>query len=81
MCIRDREAAEQIQDLYLAGKKEEAMAAVPQEFLDATSMVGDEGYVRERIEAYRAAGVTRLQVHPVGENPLELIEKVKGWAG
>ena len=75
------EAAEQIQDLYLAGKKEEAMAAVPQEFLDATSMVGDEGYVRERIEAYRAAGVTRLQVHPVGENPLELIEKVKGWAG
>ncbi len=75
------EAAEQIQDLYLAGKKEEAMAAVPQEFLDATSMVGDEGYVRERIEAYRAAGVTRLQVPPVGENPLELIEKVKGWAG
>ena len=74
------EAAEQIQDLYLAGKKEEAMAAVPQEFLDATSMVGDEGYVRDRIEAYRAAGVTRLQVHPVGENPLELIEKVKGWA-
>ena len=74
------EEAEQIQDLYLAGKKEEAMAAVPQDFLDATSMVGDEGYVRERIEAYRAAGVTRLQVQPVGDNPLELIEKIKGWA-
>ncbi|MEZ5374392.1 MAG: LLM class flavin-dependent oxidoreductase [Microthrixaceae bacterium] len=74
------EEAEQIQDLYLAGRKEEAMAAVPQDFLDATSMVGDEGYVRERIEAYRAAGVTRLQVQPVGDNPLELIEKIKGWA-
>lgn len=73
------EEAEKIQDLYLAGKKEEAMAAVPQDFLDATSMVGDEGYVRERIEAYRAAGVTCLQVQPVGDNPLELIEKVKGW--
>ena len=74
------EQAARIQDLYLAGKKEEAMAAVPQEFLDATSMVGDEGYVRDRIEAYRTAGVTRLQVHPVGEKPLELIEKIKGWA-
>jgi F420-dependent oxidoreductase-like protein len=71
--------AEQIQDLYLDGKKEEAMAAVPQDFLDATAMVGDEGRVRDRIEAYRAAGVTCLQVQPVGDNPLELIEKVKGW--
>nr|WP_291825519.1 LLM class flavin-dependent oxidoreductase [Candidatus Microthrix sp.] len=71
--------AEQIQDLYLAGRKDEAMAAVPQEFLDATAMVGDEGRVRERIEAYRAAGVTRLQVQPMGDNQLQLIEKVKGW--
>jgi len=68
-----------IQDLYLAGKKEEAMAAVPQEFLDATAMVGDEGQVRERVEAYAAAGVTHLSVQPVGEDPLGLIEKVKSW--
>ena len=53
--------AEQIQELYLSGHKEEAMAKVPQEFLDATSMVGDEGYVKERVEAYRAAGVTHLR--------------------
>ena len=71
--------AEQIQDLYLSGRKEEAMAAVPQDFLDATAMVGDEGWARERVEAYAAAGVTRLQVTPVGPDQLALIEKVKSW--
>ena len=72
--------AELIQDLYLAGHKAEAEAAVPDDYLAATSMVGDEGFVRERIEAYKAAGVTRLSIAPVGDDPLRLIEKVKAWA-
>ncbi len=72
--------AAQIQELYLQGKKDEAAALVPDDFLDATAMVGDEGWVKERIEAYRAAGVTHLQIMPVGEKPLEIIEKVKAWA-
>ena len=71
--------ARQIQDLYLSGRKDEAMAAVPADFLDATAMVGDEGRVRERVEAYANAGVTRLQVTPVGGDPLPLISKVKSW--
>lgn len=74
------EAAEKIQDLYLAGKKEEAAAAVPDEFVELTNLVGPESYVRERVEAFRAAGVTQLNVTPVGEKPAELIEKVKEWA-
>ena len=74
------EEAEKIQDLYLEGKKDEAAALVPDDFLDATAMVGDEGWVKERIEAYKAAGVTHLQITPVGEKPLEIIEKVKAWA-
>lgn len=73
------EEAEKIQELYLAGRKEEAMAAVPQDFLDATAMVGDEGWVRERVEAYQAAGVTHLQIMPTGPDRLGLIDKVKGW--
>jgi F420-dependent oxidoreductase-like protein len=72
--------AEEIQNLYLSGKKDEAEALVPAEYLEATSLAGDEGRVRERIEAYRAAGVTRLSITPVGEDPLKLIEKVKAWA-
>ena len=73
------EEAEKIQDLYLSGHKEEAMAAVPQDFLDSTAMVGDEGRVRERIEAYAAAGVTHLQITPAGPDKLALVEKIKSW--
>jgi F420-dependent oxidoreductase-like protein len=72
--------AEEIQNLYLDGKKDEAAALVPADYLAATALVGDEGYVRERIEAYKAAGVTRLSISPVGDDPLKLIEKVKAWA-
>lgn len=73
------EAAEKVQDLYLAGKKREAEAAVPAEFCELVSLCGPEGYVRERIEAFREAGVTMLNVTPVGSDPAELIEKVKSW--
>jgi F420-dependent oxidoreductase-like protein len=54
--------AKQIQDLYLDGKKEEAAAAVPQEYLAATGLVGPRGHVAERLAAYAEAGVTHLQL-------------------
>jgi F420-dependent oxidoreductase-like protein len=69
-----------IQDLYLAGKKKEAEAAVPHEFLELTTLCGPEGYVKERVAAFRAAGVTHLQVHPLpqaGQSAASLIEAVK----
>ncbi|MGK2929422.1 MAG: LLM class F420-dependent oxidoreductase [Acidimicrobiales bacterium] len=72
--------AAQIQELYLQGKKDEAAALVPDDFLDATAMVGDEGWVKDRIEAYRAAGVTHLSITPIGDDPLGTIEKVRAWA-
>ncbi len=71
------EEAELIQNLYLDGRKEEAMAAVPQELLDATSLIGDAGYVRERVDAYREAGVTTLNITPVGPDPLAVIDQLK----
>ncbi len=74
------EEAEKIQDLYLSGQKDEAAALVPEEFLEATALVGDEGWIKERIQAYKAAGVTHLSITPVGEKPLEIIEKVKAWS-
>ena len=70
-------AAEEIQDLYLAGKKAEAAAAVPRDFLEATLLIGDEGRIRERIEAYRGSGVTRLDVAPVGEDPLGTVATIR----
>ncbi|MHB1446430.1 MAG: LLM class F420-dependent oxidoreductase [Acidimicrobiales bacterium] len=71
--------AEKIQDLYLDGKRDEAAAAVPEEFLEKTSLVGPEGFVRERIAAMAEAGVTELSITPVGPDPVKLVEKVKGW--
>jgi len=71
--------AEQIQDFYLSGQKDSAEAAVPADFLKSTAMVGDEGWVRDRIEAYKESGVTRLSINPVGPDRLETIEKVKSW--
>lgn len=74
----EKEAAE-IQDLYLSGKKDEAAAAVPQEFLDATSLIGPESWVKERVQAYRDSGVTVLNVNPMGPDALATLEKVKEW--
>ena len=71
--------AELIQDLYLAGRKVEAEAAVPDELIDRTNLVGPEGFVRERLAAYREAGVTMLNVDPVGPDAAALVEKVRNW--
>jgi len=69
-----------IQDLYLAGQKREAEAAVPDEFLELTTLCGPQSYVAERIAAFKEAGVTHLQVHPLpqlGQTPASLIAQVK----
>jgi F420-dependent oxidoreductase-like protein len=73
-----------IQDAYLAGRKEEAEALVPAELVERTSLVGPEGYVRERIAAYRDAGVTTLNVTPLArthEARVRLIEQARAMAG
>jgi F420-dependent oxidoreductase-like protein len=56
------EAAQQVQDLYLDRQHREAMAAVPFELIDQTSLVGPPGRVEERLHAYAEAGVTTLSV-------------------
>ncbi|MFM7069810.1 MAG: LLM class flavin-dependent oxidoreductase, partial [Actinomycetes bacterium] len=76
-------AAEEIQDLYLSGKKAEAAAAVPDDFLEQTSLCGDEAYVRDRIAEYKASGVTVLNVTPIApglDGQQRLIEKVRELA-
>jgi F420-dependent oxidoreductase-like protein len=71
--------AEEIQDLYLAGKKKEAEALVPTEWLEAGNLVGPASYVKERIQAFRDAGVTSLQVNPATEDPAATIAQLKEW--
>jgi F420-dependent oxidoreductase-like protein len=71
--------AETIQELYLSGRKEEAAAAVPAEFAELMNLVGPAGYVKERLQAFKEAGVTTLNVTPVGENPAALVAQIKEW--
>ena len=59
--------ARTIQDLYLDGKKDEAAAAVPLELVQASSLIGPEGHVSERIAAFAEAGVTTLMLQPLDD--------------
>jgi F420-dependent oxidoreductase-like protein len=68
-----------IQDLYLDGKKDEAAAAVPDEFLERINLVGPAGYVRERLAAFRESGVTMLTIAPVGDDPVKIVEQLRDW--
>jgi F420-dependent oxidoreductase-like protein len=78
----EKEAAT-IQDLYLDGKKKEAEAAIPDEFLELTNLCGPLRYVAERVAAFREAGVSHLQVHPIplgDQSSASLIDAVKAMA-
>ena len=72
----EAEAAE-IQDLYLSGKKKEAEALIPTEWLEAANLVGPRSYVEARVAASREAGVTHLQVVPAAADPPAEIAALK----
>ena len=73
-------AADRIQELYLAGEKEAAAQAVPDDLVRDVSLIGPLGFVKERVAAYREAGVTVLNVVPLAGTPAErvaLIEQLR----
>jgi F420-dependent oxidoreductase-like protein len=74
----EKEAAE-IQDLYLSGKKKEAEALIPTDWLEAANLVGPASYVQERLAAFREAGVTNLSLTPASDDPAATIAQVKEW--
>lgn len=64
------EAAAEIQDHFLAGRRAEAAAAIPTEMLDGLSLIGEAGELRPRVAALRASGVGTLVVRgPAARNP------------
>ncbi|MDG1114053.1 MAG: LLM class F420-dependent oxidoreductase [Pseudomonadales bacterium] len=65
--------AEAIQELYLSGRKSEAEAAIPQSYLDATSLVGSSGFVKDRLVALKEHGVTSLNVSFLGTTSRERV--------
>ena len=72
----EKEAVE-VQDLYLDGKKDEAASKIPGEWIMNANLVGSPGFIKERVAAYKEAGVTVLSVNPVGPDPVREIEKLR----
>ena len=71
------EVADHIQDLFLSGRKAEAVAAVPDELVRQVSLIGPRGFVKERIAAFAEAGVTTLLATPVTADGAEYISYVE----
>src|SRR3954452_18057064 len=59
------DAAREVQDLYLEGRKDEAAAALPDELIDKVSLCGPRERIKERLELYRDAGVGTLMITPM----------------
>jgi F420-dependent oxidoreductase-like protein len=69
--------AKTIQDLYLEGKRDEAMAAVPDSLIDSVSLCGPADVVRERLAVYRDAGVGTLGVTPTAFTADERLQQLR----
>jgi F420-dependent oxidoreductase-like protein len=74
------EAAREVQDLYLEGKKAEAGDAIPEELIDMVSLCGPRDFVRERIAAFRDAGVGTLAVTPMAFSVEDRIAQLRAVA-
>ncbi len=71
----EREAHE-IQDHFLAGRRSEAMAALPDELIDAVSIVGPRAAAREKIRAFRDAGIDTLIVSGMAMDNAERVKQL-----
>jgi hypothetical protein len=70
-------AAAEVQDLYLAGRREEAMAALPDGLIDAVTLCGPREHVRDRLAVYREAGVGTLGVTPLALTAADRLEQLR----
>ena len=67
------QAADRIQELYLAHRKEEAAAAVPDEWVDAKSLVGPPERIKQRFRAWEDSGATALTVRSKDAQAIEVM--------
>jgi F420-dependent oxidoreductase-like protein len=71
------DAAREVQDLYLEGKRDEAAAALPGQLIDTVTLVGPPDRVRERLGVFRDAGVGTLMVSPMAWTREERLEQLR----
>lgn len=70
------EEALKIQDLFFEGKREEAVAMVPDSFADEISLVGPVERIRERLEAWKDSPVTTLTMYPSSKDQMRQIAEI-----
>ena len=70
------DAAATIQELYLAGKKNEAIAAVPDALVDEVALVGDRARIADRVAAFRDCGVETLILQARQPEALRLLAEL-----
>jgi hypothetical protein len=70
------DAANRIQELYLAHRKEEAIAAVPDEWVDLKSLVGPPARIKERFRAWEDSGADALTVRSRQPAAIEVMAEV-----
>ena len=68
--------AREVQRLWLDRRRNEAAAAVPDDLIVRSSLVGTPAMVRERIRLYRDAGVTTLRLSPIGDTVAERLDQL-----
>jgi len=74
------QAADEVQDLYLDGRYDEAAAALPAELIDQTALCGPREHVAERLTVYREAGVGTLICTPIAGDPVARVRMVRELA-
>jgi F420-dependent oxidoreductase-like protein len=74
------DAAKEIQDLYLSGRQADAMAAIPDELIDKVALTGPKERVKERLDAYREAGVKTLLVTPAAASQEDRLRMIRDLA-
>jgi hypothetical protein len=68
--------AQKIQDAFLAGNREEAIAAVPNEFIDEIALVGSKERIKDRFQAWRESRVTTMLIHAADTTKLQEIAEI-----
>lgn len=68
------EVAQEVQRLWVAGQRQEAAGLIPDAMVLQTTMLGTDTMVRERIRAWRDAGITTLRMYPAGETMEQRLE-------
>jgi F420-dependent oxidoreductase-like protein len=70
------DAAERIQELFLAGRRDEAIAAVPDEYVDEGGLIGSPERIAHRFAPWAECGITGLTIHADQDEAIELMARV-----